>query len=559
MIESWEDKFNTLLIEYSLLSSEHNQLKVAHDRLRSSSSELLSVNSQLRKVISDMKLQLEYKSKDPEIIPNKSQAELQISTPEIVAPLRPSHLDYLVDIPAKAITPWKTPQPIPDMSIESDTPSSSLFEAFFVIGITPVSLETTPQECILFEYPECNCISPAMKKVMPGLALPSTQSKQLTLTGSASDLNNLVFGQIPSKRNENCYIFTLRSETTAEETTSCLPNSGHEVVYFMCLLIDDISEHKGQEWITPKCYCIASYVPIYELFYEVLCSVLFLKRLHRMDLMQSMEGETSQSLSNIDISAEGIELLRKLSEFTNLEEIEEISVKTNSMDCLCYKLPKDLHSLDIPWLCIPLLSSVTFLDFCWLISAVAQEKSIIFVSMNLGLVTSCVLGLRALIRPFRWMNLTIPIIPDNLRELLEAPVPILAGISHIDAKLRHKFPNIIWVLLDENDLNHRIQCSTALVFEVSDIQACVVNELKEFFMFELGNAFERTLELQERALGISRVLSYYWENLLKKFNVHSDKKQKKNIQSLVNQYPKHEQRFIKSLISTQMFMNTLEI
>ena len=559
MIDSWEDKFHTLLTEYSLLSSEHNQLKFAHEKLRSSSSELLSENSQLRKVISDLKHQLEHKTKDSEAPLRKSVSEAQISRTEAAVHTRPSHLDCLADIPAKAITPWKTPQPLPDLSIESDTPSSNLFEAFFVVGLAPASLDSTPQECILFEYPESNCISPAMKKVLPGLALPSTSAKQLTLTGSASDLNNLIFGQIPSKRNENCFIFTLRSETTAEEATSALPNSNHEVIYFLCLLIEDITAHKGQEWVTPKCYCIASYVPVYELLYEVLCSVLFLKRLYRMDLMQTIEGEAPQSLSNIEISAEGIELLRKLSEYTNVLELGDISVKTCSMDCLCYKLPKELASVDIPWLCIPLLSSVAFLDFCWLISAAVQEKSIVFVSVNLGLVTSCVLGLRALIRPFRWMNLTIPIIPDNLRELLEAPVPILAGISHIDAKLRHKFPNIIWVLLDENDLSHRIQCSTALVFEVSDVQANLVNELKEFYRFELGNAFERTMELQERALNVSRVLSNYWETLLKKFNLHNNKKKKKTSLSLINQYPKHEQKFIKSIISTQMFVNTLEI
>ena len=99
----------------------------------------------------------------------------------------------------------------------------------------------------MFEYPSANCISPAMKKVIPGLALPNTQISELKLTGSASDLNNLIFGQIPSKRNENCFIFTLRSESTLDEYYSSLPNSSHEVVYFTCLLIEDISEYEGHE------------------------------------------------------------------------------------------------------------------------------------------------------------------------------------------------------------------------------------------------------------------------------------------------------------------------
>lgn len=554
MCESWEDKFNILLTEYSLLSSEHNQLKFSYDKLRASSESLMSENSKLRMVIGDMKLQLEQKVKDCPVVMQKLATEMTRSV--IATPSRPSHFDYLADIPAKAITPWKTPQPNPDMSIESEISISGLYEAFFVIGIKPESLETTPTEAILFEHPANNCISQAMKKVMPGLALPHTVVKQLTLTGSASDLNNLIFGQIPSKRNENSYVFTLRSETTADEIESNMPNSTHEVLYFSCLLVDDLSEYNGQEWVTPKCYCLASYTPIFDLHYEVLCSVLFLKRLYRMDLMQSMTSGSACSLSNIEISNEGIELLRKLAEYTDLDQFSEIIVKTNSMDCLCYEIPKEVDMIDIPWLCIPLFSSIIFHDFCWLLSALVQEKSIIFVSENFGLVTSCVLGIRALIRPFKWMNLTIPLIPENLRELLDAPVPLLAGITSIEAKIRHKFPNIIWVLLDENDLNHRIQCSTAMVFEVSDIQTAVMNEMKEFYIFQGINTFEKTCEMQENAVKVAKVLKNYWEKLLKTFSpVTNDKKK---TQKLINNYPKHEQKFIKSLISTQMFINTIE-
>ena len=86
-----------------------------------------------------------------------------------------------------------------------------------------------------------------MKKVMPGLGIPSHSAKKMNLTGSASDLNNLVFGQIPSKRNENCFIFTLQTESTETHETSEIPNSNQEILYFMCLVIDDLSEYEGQE------------------------------------------------------------------------------------------------------------------------------------------------------------------------------------------------------------------------------------------------------------------------------------------------------------------------
>ena len=411
---SLEEKFENLLTEYSLLSSEHNQLKLRHEKIRRYSLKLRDENIKLKKVISDMKFQIESKAKISETRIHRSLTSLSQSKTGSVDLSQADSIDYLTEFQTKAISTWKTPQPNPDHSVESEPLSSNIFEAFFVIGISSALINLKPQEEILYEYPLNNCISPAMKKVIPGLALHNTQVSELALTGSASKINNLVFGQIPTKRNENCYIFTLISESTIDDIYSILPNSNHEVMYFTCFLIEDISEFEGHEWIAPKCYCLASYIPVFELHYDVLCSILFLKRLYRMDLLQNYDNTPTGELLNVDISSEGIELLNKLSEYSEFENIKEINIKTKSMDCLSYKCSNNWSTIDISWLCIPLFSSIVFQDFCWLLSALAQEKSMIFVSSNLGLLTSCVLAMRAVIRPFKWINLTIPVIPDGL-------------------------------------------------------------------------------------------------------------------------------------------------
>jgi hypothetical protein len=229
-------------------------------------------------------------------------------------------------------------------------------------------------------------------------------------------------------------------------------------------------------------------------------------------------GEMTSQLSNIGVTKEGIELLEELAKIVNIDELMEVSISTSSLDCLKYTLPNDLCVLDIPWLCVPLFSSVLFTDFCWLISALVQEKSIIFASYNLGLVTSCVLAMRALIRPLNWISLTIPLIPDDLRELLEAPVPVLAGITHIEAKLRHKFPNIIWVLLDEQAPKHRVQFSSGLVNEVTEIDSQISNTFKNYYTFDSASTFDKTKESQENAVKISKTLQKYWQGILDKFS-----------------------------------------
>lgn len=45
------------------------------------------------------------------------------------------------------------------------------------------------------------------------------------------------------------------------------------------------------------------------------------------------------------------------------------------------------------------------------------------------MVSGVILGLESLIRPFKWQGALIPILPKMLDDYLEAPIPMLAGIT----------------------------------------------------------------------------------------------------------------------------------
>ena len=51
---------------------------------------------------------------------------------------------------------------------------------------------------------------------------------------------------------------------------------------------------------------------------------------------------------------------------------------------------------------------------------------------NLAILTSVVMGLKLLLRPFQWCYILAPILPSNLVESFEAPMPILAGMTRKD-------------------------------------------------------------------------------------------------------------------------------
>lgn len=82
------------------------------------------------------------------------------------------------------------------------------------------------------------------------------------------------------------------------------------------------------------------------------------------------------------------------------------------------------------WFCPSLFQVVSDLEnLKRLLSAVLLEKQIICYGKSTHLVTGVILGLESLTRPFKWQVALIPILPKMLLDYLEAPIPMLAGIT----------------------------------------------------------------------------------------------------------------------------------
>jgi hypothetical protein len=81
------------------------------------------------------------------------------------------------------------------------------------------------------------------------------------------------------------------------------------------------------------------------------------------------------------------------------------------------------------------LSALTPDQFLKILSAIMLEKSLIFVSDNLPLLSSAVLGMQCFILPFKWSYVQIPILPKSLIDMVEAPMPFLVGLlrSHLSS------------------------------------------------------------------------------------------------------------------------------
>ncbi|XP_011009589.1 PREDICTED: DENN domain-containing protein 1C-like isoform X2 [Populus euphratica] len=54
-----------------------------------------------------------------------------------------------------------------------------------------------------------------------------------------------------------------------------------------------------------------------------------------------------------------------------------------------------------------------------------QEKQIVVLCSNLGILSASVLSIIPLICPYRWQSLLMPILADDMLDFLDAPVPYI--------------------------------------------------------------------------------------------------------------------------------------
>ena len=104
---------------------------------------------------------------------------------------------------------------------------------------------------------------------------------------------------------------------------------------------------------------------------------------------------------------------------------ELVSIKINkNLGEINYTVPQtkdECQLMEAYWYCPTLFSIFQIDDFFKVLTAVLLERSLIFVSDNLTILTSVILGLKTLIKPFQWCYALIPILPSALVDILDTP------------------------------------------------------------------------------------------------------------------------------------------
>lgn len=107
-----------------------------------------------------------------------------------------------------------------------------------------------------------------------------------------------------------------------------------------------------------------------------------------------------------------------------------------------------------------LFASLSVDQVLFLLGCLCCEHKVLVVSDHVNVVSACVLALTTLLSPLRWAGPIITVLPPRLDELLEAPVPLIAGRVSIAtvgtppkrSTLQRPMKGVIEVNMDQNNL-----------------------------------------------------------------------------------------------------------
>jgi len=359
-----------------------------------------------------------------------------------------------------------------------------IFEEFFIVGVSRETLMARrndnaqyfePEELIRFPNHSDNRECPK-RKVVSDFCFPGgVRVRKLNMTESMSDMNTLLHGKTSVRNDENCFVFTLSAEEDEVEDGGAKNST---VLYGFCLKREqiistvDIDYFGGTEkplnvenhWVTEQVLCFLTYQPLFKLHFGVLTSIVSIQRYERMrrSLPRNNHGQPdTRTMEESAPNGVNIEVISLLSSYYNRKipgpgDVVSLHV-SEELPMILFENEKDFDAdrLEAQWFCPTLLSVLHIEDFSFLFGALMCEKSLVIVSKNKAAVTSILLGLRSLLKPFHWPHVLIPLIPTKLLDLLDAPVPILVGVEELPSEYMidpEAHENLLWVFLESEEI-----------------------------------------------------------------------------------------------------------
>ncbi|KAK3159256.1 hypothetical protein QOZ80_2AG0147870 [Eleusine coracana subsp. coracana] len=197
-----------------------------------------------------------------------------------------------------------------------------------------------------------------------------------------------------------------------------------------------------------------------------------------------------------------------------------------------------------------------------LFAAALLEKQIVIVCSNLGMLSASVLSIVPLIRPYQWQSLLMPVLPADMMDFLDAPVPYIVGVQNKTSDVLNRLANA--VVIDAN----RNQIKSASVPQLPQ-QKELLSALRPYHSRLVGESYlarkrpvyECTDAQVEAAKGFLAVLRDYLDTLCSNLRSHTitnvqsnnDKVSLLLKESFIGSFPSRDRPFMKLFVDTQLF------
>ena len=334
--------------------------------------------------------------------------------------------------------------------------SDKIFEHFLMISKN----NSTEEPEIIHSIPKDDFFTnSAQGRALGNFAFPTgIRQKKVKESKGIEELKRLL--NIKPERNGKHFVFSLKSDIESPLVPyEDRANYKMELLYCCCVVVDELIDvvvmDNNMYLFQPMCYCLVSYFPYFELNFKILFHAINAKISAERELISQHSDSYSyqqarQKIINSHCLEHTCRMISQAQVLTNMNKQIEIQG-------IHYDFPASPCELDTSWFCPLLFSLLRLDDVLFLLFAILQEASVIFISQNMDYLSSCVLGFQALIRPYYWPHIITPILPSSLIELLEAPVPLLAGIPKGYQLSSKKLAHLITVDLDLNTNNSKVQ------------------------------------------------------------------------------------------------------
>ncbi|KAL7588950.1 hypothetical protein Lser_V15G38830 [Lactuca serriola] len=190
------------------------------------------------------------------------------------------------------------------------------------------------------------------------------------------------------------------------------------------------------------------------------------------------------------------------------------------------------------------------------------EKQIVFVCSNLGILSALVLSIIPLIRPYHWQSFLMPVLPNDMVDFLDAPVPFVVGVKHKTAEVQSKLANVIFVDANKNQVKSvsvpNLPRHKELFAALSPYHAQLVGEN---YLGKRRPVHDCTNVQVEAAKGFLTVLRSHLDSLCSNLRSHTitnvqsndDKVSLLLKESFIDSFPSRDRPFMKLFVETQLF------